>query len=209
MRSPTRSVKTDPAVPPLTNVSPPGPSSPSFAGRAGSGPREVSASDRWPGSLGTAGRFVLFLAIFLAIVGVILGSGTLLIAPPYAVTAYLVVFNRDSRYSEPSSILASYLVVIVSSEALELLLGVSTLALVLNVGLVSLFIAFTRYSHPPALALTIFSYIVHDSIGFVLSSLVVLGIVIVADLVIERAWPSRQPGPFRRDETAKPPRPEG
>ena len=150
-------------------------------------------------SFGTVVPFLLFLAIFLAIVGVIVGSGTLLIAPPYAVTAYLLVFNRESRYSRPSSIAASYLVVIASSEAFEYVLGISVAALVLNVVVVSMFIAFTRYSHPPALALTIFSYLVHDSVAFVLSSLVVLLIVTVASVAIERIWPRSAAGPARAE----------
>ena len=140
----------------------------------------------------TAVRFSLFFAIFLAIVGVIVVSKTLLIAPPYAVTAYLVVFNRGARYARPGSIVASYLAVIASSEVFELAFGVTLLALVLNVTLVSLFISFTPFSHPPALALTIFSYIVHDSVSFVATSLVVLLIVTVGDLAIGWAEPLRK-----------------
>jgi len=158
----------------------------------GTGPQRAG---RDPVALSTAACYALFLVLFLAIVAVIWGSGTLLIAPPYAVTAYLVVFDRKSRYAAPSSILASYLVVIGSSELFEFFLGISLLALVLNVVLVSLFIAFTRFSHPPALALTIFSYIVHDSPVFVLSSLVVLAMVTVADTLIERTWPTRSTSP--------------
>jgi hypothetical protein len=142
-----------------------------------------------PARAATAIRYGLFLAIFLAIVAVIAVSRNLLIAPPYAVTAYLVVFNRGTKYAQPRSIAASYLVVIASSAAFEFALGITLLALVLNVVLVSMFIAFTPYSHPPALALTIFSYIVHDSLSFVLTSLVVLLIVTVADLLIERLPP--------------------
>jgi hypothetical protein len=137
----------------------------------------------------TAIRFAVFFAIFLAIVGVIVLSKTLLIAPPYAVTAYLVVFNRGTKYAEPSSILASYLVVIGTTEIFQYAFGVTVPALVANVTVVALFIAFTKYSHPPALALTIFSYIVHESFSFVLTSLIVLLIVLVADLAIQRAGP--------------------
>jgi CBS-domain-containing membrane protein len=129
----------------------------------------------------------------LAIVGVIVVSRTLLIAPPYAVSAYLMVFNRGSRYAQPRNIVTSYLVVIASSVAFEYALGVTILALVLNVIVVSLFISFTPFSHPPALALTIFSYIVRDSPAFVLTSLVVLFIVTGADILIGRVgWIRRQ-----------------
>jgi CBS-domain-containing membrane protein len=142
--------------------------------------------------LGTVVRFSLYFALFLAIVGVIVVFKTLLIAPPYAVTAYLVVFNRGTKYAQPRSIVASYLVVIASSEAFEFAFGVTILALVLNVTLVSLFIAFTQFSHPPALALTIFSYIVHDSFNFVLTSLIVLLIVAAADIAMQRVGPIRK-----------------
>jgi len=141
---------------------------------------------------GTGVRFLLFFAIFLAIVEVIVVSKTLLIAPPYAVTAYLMVFNRGTKYAQPRSIVASYLVVIASSVAIEYAFGVTVLALVLNVTVVALFIAFTEFSHPPALALTIFSYIVRDSPNFVLTSLVVLFIVVVADITMARVGPVRQ-----------------
>ncbi len=131
-------------------------------------------------------QYLVFFAIFLAIVGIILGSRSLLIAPPYAVTAYLVVFNRGSKYAQLRSVVGSYLAVIALSGVFELVLGVTVLALVLNVAAVSLFITFTPYSHPPALALTIFSYIAHDSVAFSLTSLVVLVIVAGADAAITR-----------------------
>jgi hypothetical protein len=137
-------------------------------------------------------RFGLFFAIFLAIVGVIVGSRNLLIAPPYAVTAYLMVFNRGSKYAQPKSIAAAYGVVIASSAAFEFFLGVTVVSLVLNVAVVSLFITLTPFSHPPALALTIFSYLVHDSPVFILTSLVVLLIVVVADIVLNRVGPIRR-----------------
>lgn len=131
-------------------------------------------------------RFLVFVALFLLIVGVILISRSLLIAPPYAVTAFLIVFDRDGKYAQPKSIVASYLVVVGSSELFVLALGVTYLALVLNVIVVSAFIALTRFAHPPALALTIFSYIAHDSLAFSLTSLIVLGIVVGADLLVHR-----------------------
>lgn len=137
-------------------------------------------------------RFSLFFAIFLLIIGVIVVFKNLLIAPPYAVTAYLMVYNRGSRYAQPRSIVAAYLVVIASSAALEFVLGVTVLSLTLNVALVSLFISFTPFTHPPALALTIFSYLVRDSPSFVLTSLVVLLIVVVVDVVFGQVGPVRR-----------------
>lgn len=139
-----------------------------------------------------AGKYVLFLSLFLVILGVIIVSKTLLIAPPYVVSAYLMVFHRGARYAQPQSIVAAYLVVIATSVGFEYALGVTVLALALNVIAVSLFITFTPFSHPPALALTVFSYFVRDSPSFVLTSLVVLLIVVAADVGIGRAGPLRK-----------------
>lgn len=135
----------------------------------------------------TAARFLLFLVLFLAIVGVIASSpGVFLIAPPYAVTAYLIVFGPRERYAQPRNIVASYLVVLGSSAAFESVLGIGLVALALNVAVVALFIAFSGFAHPPALALTIFSYIVHDPVTFTLTSLIVLLIVVGIALVFAR-----------------------
>ena len=113
-------------------------------------------------------------------------SRVFLIAPPYAVTAYLIVFNHGERYARPRSIVASYLAVLASSAVFELFLGITLFALVANVVLISAFIAFSGYAHPPALALTIFSYLVHDPITFSLTSLVILGVLIGLGAVFER-----------------------
>lgn len=137
--------------------------------------------------------FAVFLAVFLVIVGVIVYSGNLLIAPPFAVTAYLIAFAPRSRFSQPSAIAASYLVVVVSSALFQLGLGVTVIALVLNVVVVSLFITFTPFRHPPALALTIFSFIAHDPAVFTETSLLVLVIILAAAVLIERFRPARRP----------------
>ncbi|MGI0067414.1 MAG: hypothetical protein ACREB9_03205 [Thermoplasmata archaeon] len=50
--------------------------------------------------------FSVFFLIFLAIVGLIVFSGNLLIAPPCAVTAYLIVFSRRTSYARAPSIAA-------------------------------------------------------------------------------------------------------
>ncbi|MGI0067415.1 MAG: hypothetical protein ACREB9_03210 [Thermoplasmata archaeon] len=62
-----------------------------------------------------------------------------------------------------------------SAALFQAALGLTVLALVLNVLVVSLFVTFTPFSHPPALALTIFSFIAHDTTTFTETSLIVLG----------------------------------
>jgi hypothetical protein len=137
-------------------------------------------------------RFGLFVAVFLAIVGVILGSKSLLIAPPFAVSAYTVVFQHSAKYSETRSIAASYVLVIASSVLLEEAFGAVLIALVVNVLLISLFITFTRFSHPPAIALTIFSYLIHDPVLFAFTSSIVLAIVVAASILFERIPATRR-----------------
>jgi hypothetical protein len=56
----------------------------------------------------------------------------------------------------------------------------------MNVVLVSGFVSFTRFRHPPAIALTIFSYIVHETISFFLASLLVLSTIAIFQRISKR-----------------------
>ncbi|PSN93183.1 hypothetical protein B9Q06_12610 [Candidatus Marsarchaeota G2 archaeon ECH_B_2] len=123
------------------------------------------------------GDFIVFVCCALIILFVTFHRGVFLLAPPYDVTAYLVVFERQSKFSKPTSAVFSYIIVIVTSVTLHLLLGDGIISLTLNVLMVAAFISFTRFSHPPALALTIFSYLTNDTLGFSLTSLLVLAII--------------------------------
>lgn len=131
-------------------------------------------------------RYAVFLAFLLILLGVTSALRGLLLAPAFAATAYLAVFTPDTPYTRPLGIVLSYLVVVGSTEAFELVFGVTFLALVLNVVLVSLFITFSPFSHVPAIALTIFSYLVHDPYAFAVTSLVMTGVVAVEAFAIER-----------------------
>jgi CBS-domain-containing membrane protein len=138
---------------------------------------EIASRMRWI-------KYTLFLGLFFIIIIVTAEPGVFLLAPPYAVSAYLVIFERNTRYARPQSIASSYLLVIGSSELFHLTIGISLAALLLNVVVVSAFITFTKYSHPPAIALTIFSYIVHSPISFATTSLLVLLVIIGAYYLI-------------------------
>lgn len=140
-------------------------------------------------SRGIVVRFGVYLAILAAILAVFSVSRSLLIAPPYAVTAFLVVFDRGSSYSRRRNVVAAYLAVIASSVALTTTVGTVEVALVVNLVLVSAFVTFTPFAHPPALALTIFAYISHDAIGLAFGSLLVLGMVVVLDVLLTRVEP--------------------
>lgn len=155
-----------------------------FSGRCGSRSlgRDLKGQPVTGGVSGRRARSINFMVYCLTIsliIGITYASGLLLLAPPYGVTAYLATFERRSRFSTPENIVASYAVVIVSTEVLQSLYGHSAIAILLNVLIVSVFISFTTYEHPPAIALTMFSYIVHTTAAFILASIAIL-IVIVA-----------------------------
>lgn len=140
-----------------------------------------------PGSQGKKRQvfdFAIFLLTISLIVVITSSNGLLLLAPPYGVTAYLATFVRGSEFSKPENIVLSYAAVILSTEVLQSLFGSSPLAVLLNVLIVSAFISFTRFKHPPAIALTIFSYIVHTTIPFILASIVVIGIIVAIHVLV-------------------------
>ena len=126
---------------------------------------------------------------FLACVSILIlitGSFSLLLAPPYAVTLYLIIYDSRGKYSSPLAITISYLFVLVTTEILHVSLGISEFSLILNVIAVSLFISLSRYSHPPALALTIFSYIEHNTFLFIVTSLLALLLILAMAYIIRK-----------------------
>ncbi|MDG7042313.1 MAG: aminotransferase class III-fold pyridoxal phosphate-dependent enzyme, partial [Nitrososphaerota archaeon] len=64
-----------------------------------------------------------------------------------------MIFERGVKFSRPTSVIVSYLVVISVTALLQFTLGQSELSLTASVLLVSAFISFTRFSHPPAIEL--------------------------------------------------------
>ncbi|PSN83047.1 hypothetical protein B9Q13_00935 [Candidatus Marsarchaeota G2 archaeon ECH_B_SAG-G16] len=122
-------------------------------------------------------KFLLFVFCTATIFFVTFHRGVLLTAPPYDVTAYLVILESDLKFSKPECVVASYLVVIVTTLFFHALLGTNLLSITLNTITVATFISFTRFSHPPALALTIFSYLTSDLLGFAITSIIVLAII--------------------------------
>ncbi len=137
-------------------------------------------------------RYLLFVACALVILLVTLNRRLFLLAPPYDVTAYLMIFERGVKFSRPTSVIVSYLVVISVTALLQFTLGQSELSLTASVLLVSAFISFTRFSHPPAIALAIFSYFANDVTGFVITTLIVLAIVLGFAAAARVALPNSQ-----------------
>ena len=134
--------------------------------------------------------YIVFLMILASIFSLMAIRGDYILAPPYAVSAYLVVFKRKTKYSSKESLVATYGVVILSSDAFHFLLGESLVGMILNVLIVSAFITFTNLTHPPAIALTIFSYLAGDSLDFTISSGLSLLALLLASLIIEKYFKS-------------------
>ena len=130
--------------------------------------------------------YLVFLMILAAIFSLTAIRGDYILAPPYAVSAYLVVFQKKTKYSSRESLFATYGVVILSSDAFHFLLGQSLFGMILNVLIVSAFVTFTNLTHPPAIALTIFSYLAGDPLDFTISSGLSLLALLAASLIIEK-----------------------
>jgi hypothetical protein len=130
--------------------------------------------------------YVIYLIIFAVIVSLITIRGNYILAPPYAVSAYLVVFQRNTKYSSRKSLMSTYLLVIITSDIIHLALGAAFDGLILNVIIISAFITFTDLSHPPAIALAIFSYISGDPLDFTISSLLALAALLASSFILDR-----------------------
>jgi hypothetical protein len=130
--------------------------------------------------------YIIFLTILTVILSLIAIRGEYILAPPYAVSAYLVVFQRNTKYASRKSLLATYLLVIITSDIIHIVLGTGLDGLILNVIIISAFITFTEFSHPPAIALAIFSYIVADPLDFTISSILALAALLTGSLIIEK-----------------------
>ena len=135
-------------------------------------------------------RKILNYMVFLVIIGVIFAftffRGEYILAPPYAVSAYLIVFERKTVYSKKKSIIATYLLVILLSDLSQIIIGTGIAEMILNVVIISAFITFTKMSHPPAIALAIFSFIVSDPVEFTISSLFSLAVLLASSYIIEK-----------------------
>ncbi len=133
---------------------------------------------------------VMDYGVFLAIVAVIFSllafRGNYILAPPYAVSAYIMVFQRKAKNASRINIFITYAVVILSSDLLHLLVGSNLGSMLANVVIVSAFITFTKFTHPPAIALTIFSYIAGDPLDFTISSVLALIALMSASFIMEK-----------------------
>ena len=73
--------------------------------------------------------FLLYLA-FISII--VIGSSyddLFLVAPPYAVSLYLITFESKSKFSRKKNIILSYSFVILTTELIHVIMGIGTLPL--------------------------------------------------------------------------------
>ena len=77
-------------------------------------------------------NYLIFLRILGIMFSLIAIRGDYILAPPYAVSSYLVVFQRNTKYSSRESLTATYALVIISSDALHFLLGESLVGMTEN-----------------------------------------------------------------------------
>lgn len=139
-----------------------------------------------PLTVGKVRNYSFFLIMMGAILSLTTIKGTYLLAPPFAVSAYLIVFQNGGRYAKKGSIAATYMLVVSLSGILQLLFGDVLIGMIAEMILITAFITFTNFSHPPAIALTIFSYISANLVDFAFSSFLVLAILLLGAHLIER-----------------------
>jgi hypothetical protein len=114
-------------------------------------------------------------------------SGLLLLAPPYGDTTHIATYTKRSEFSEPQDYVVSCLRDSHNGDsAYGARVNIVSILNLVNVILVSAFISFTRLKHPPVIALTIFSYVIHETVSFALASAVVLAIIVVAQYLERR-----------------------
>ena len=77
--------------------------------------------------------FIFYTITVIIIISISSINSLFLIAPPYAVTAYLIIFEHGGKYSKKKSVFVSYLFVIFSSELIHLMLGISPVYMTLLV----------------------------------------------------------------------------
>jgi len=132
--------------------------------------------------------YFMFLSILAAIFSLVELRGDYILAPPYAVSAYIIVFQRNTKYSSRKSLAITYILVIISSDVLHVIFSDSLPGMILDVLVVSGFITFTNYSHPPAIALTIFSYLVASPLDFTFSSVLSLLSLLISSILMENGF---------------------
>ena len=104
--------------------------------------------------------FLMLIIVFGLILYLTNFTRGLYLAPPFAVSSYLAVYERNTKFSNSVSIISSYLFVLFVTLIVRVFISDIEIGLIVSTLLAMAFISFTRFEHPPMIALTIFSFLV-------------------------------------------------
>ena len=127
--------------------------------------------------------FLILIIVFALILFLTNFTRGLYLAPPFAVSSYLAVYERNTKFSSSISIISSYLFVLFVTLILRVFISDIEVALIVSTLLAMAFISFTRFEHPPMLALTIFSFLVPNFQAFAESTFIALALIISGRLL--------------------------
>ena len=127
--------------------------------------------------------FLMLILVFGLILYLTNFTRGLYLAPPFAVSSYLAVYERNTKFSNSVSIISSYLFVLFVTMIVRIFISDIEIGLIVSTLLAMAFISFTRFEHPPMIALTIFSFIVPNFQAFAESTFIALALIILVRLL--------------------------
>lgn len=130
--------------------------------------------------------FLFLILVFALILYFTNFTRGLYLAPPFAVSTYLAVYERNTRFSGSVSIISSYIFVLFVTFTVRIFISDIEIGLIVSTIIAMAFISFTRFEHPPMIALTIFSFLVPDFQAFAESTLIALVLIISGRLLALR-----------------------
>ena len=127
--------------------------------------------------------FLMLIIVFGLILYLTNFTRGLYLAPPFAVSSYLAVYERNTKFSNSVSIISSYLFVLFVTLIVRVFISDIEIGLIVSTLLAMAFISFTRFEHPPMIALTIFSFLVPNFQAFAESTFIALALIILVRLL--------------------------
>ena len=127
--------------------------------------------------------FLMLILVFGLILYLTNFTRGLYLAPPFAVSSYLAVYERNTKFSNSVSIISSYLFVLFVTMIVRIFISDIEAGLIVSTLLAMAFISFTRFEHPPMIALTIFSFLVPNFQAFAESTFIALALIILGRLL--------------------------
>lgn len=127
------------------------------------------------------------------------GLGDLLLVAPLAASAVLVFGAHESPMAQPANVIGGHLLSAGVALALAEVLPQTWWALALSVGAVTVLMAVTRLTHPPAGANALAVMVLHPGLGYLLFPVLAGSVAVVAAAVaVHRLIPPRGGYPLAR-----------